>query len=139
MYFSACEMKTLVRPPSPMFSKVPRHILDFLKEQVPNIVPQSRSELEFSIVWILDELLPDLKTTDFKYIPQGPKGPSSPLLDPSSIVTPPTTKAQNYIENQRNPRTRHPQASHTYKKAKSTLMFSHVHPSKDGAPLICQI
>ena len=150
MYFSACEMKTLVRPPSPMFSKVPRHILDFLKEQVPNIVPQSRSELEFSAVWILDELLPDVKTTDFKYIPQGPKGPSSPLLDPSSIVTPPTTKAQNYIV-ARSMDTRdtseyaiHKQvtlngALRSYKKAKSMLMFSHIHPSKQGALLICQI
>ena len=150
LYFSACDVKTLVRPPSSMFSKVPRHILDFLKGQAPNIVPQSRSELEFSAVWILDELLPDLKTTDFKYIPQGPKGPSSPLLDPSSIVTPPTTKTQNYIvvrsmDTRDTPEhTIHKQvtlngALRSYKKAKSMLMFSHIRPSKHGALLICQI
>jgi len=133
-----------------MLSRVPHRILDFLNEQVPNIVPQSRSELEFSAVWLLVELLPDLKTTDFKYIPQGPKGPSSPLLDPSSIVSPSASKMQNYIvARSRDIRHTPEQVIHkeitlngvlrSHKNAKAMLMFSHVHPSEHGALMICHM
>lgn len=133
-----------------MLSRVPRYILDFLKEQIPNIAPQSRFELDFTAVWLLEEKFSDLKTKDFKYIPQGPKGPSSPLLDPSNIVSPSTTKVQNYIV-ARSIDTRHtPErviykeimvngALRSYKKAKAMLMFSHVHPSKQGARMICHL
>ena len=145
--FSACGMKTLIRPPSPMLSNIPRHILDFLEKQVPNIVPQSRSELEFSAVWLLDETFPDMKTGDFRYVPQGPKGPSSPLLEPSNIVSPPTSKMQNYIVARSMDPKHTPEkiihkqvtlngALRSYKKAKAMLMFSHVHPSMEGALLI---
>ena len=68
-----------------------------MKQQVPNVAPQSRGELEFTAVWLLDEELQDLKTTDFKYIPEGPKGPSTPLLGVNLIVSPTSEKTQNYI------------------------------------------
>ncbi len=131
-------------------SRIPYRLLDFLKQQVPNVFPQSRSELEFSAVWLLDETFPKVKNGDFKYIPPGPKGPSTPLLDPSNIFSPSSSKMQNYIvarsmDSRHTPDwTIHKQVTfnrvfNSYKKAKAMLMYSHLHPSKQGATQICNM
>ena len=99
-----------------------------MKQQVPNVAPQSRAELEFSAVWLLDEELKDVKTTDFKYIPEGPKGPSTPLLDVNLIASPTSAKTQNYIG-----------ALRSYKQAKAVLMYSRLHPTDQGVLQICHI
>ncbi|KAL9962774.1 hypothetical protein ACROYT_G031912 [Oculina patagonica] len=145
-----CGAKKPIRPSMSSVSRIPYRLLEFLKQQVSNVFPQSRSELEFSAVWLLDETFPKVKTGDFKYIPPGPKGPSTPLLDPSNIFSPSSSKMQNYIvarsiDSRHTPDwTIHKQVTfnrvfNSYKKAKAMLMYSHLHPSKQGATQICNM
>ncbi|XP_078383276.1 uncharacterized protein LOC144665870 [Oculina patagonica] len=146
----ACRVKKKFPPSMPSLSRIPYRLLEFLKEQVPNAVPQSRAELEFSAVWLLDETFPKVKTGDFKYIPAGPKGPSTPLLDPSNIFSPSSSKMQNYIvarsmDSRHTPEwVIHKQVTfnrifNSYKKAKAMLMYSRLHPSKQGATKVCNM
>jgi len=147
---ATCGEKKVVRPLSTFFSRVPYNLLEFLKRQVPNVAPQSRAELEFSALWLLDEELKDVKTTDFKYIPEGPKGPSTPLLDVNLIVSPTSEKTQNYIV-ARSMDARHPPefvihkqitlngALRSYKQGKAMLMYSRLYPTHQGVLQICHI
>ena len=91
-----------------------------------------------------------MKTTDFKYIPEGPKGPLTPLLDVNLIVSPISAKTQNYIvarsmEARQPPEfTIHKQitlngALRSYKQAKAVLMYSRLHPTDQGGLQICHI
>ncbi|XP_078368560.1 uncharacterized protein LOC144652419 [Oculina patagonica] len=145
-----CGVNKVIRPPSTFFSRVPHHLLEFLKHQVPNVAPQSRTELEFSAVWLFDEEFHNIKTTDFKYIPQGPKGPTTPLLDTNHIVSPTSAKMQNYIV-ARKMDTRHPPekiihkqvtlngALRSYKQAKSMLMYTRLRPTVEDHLKICHM
>ena len=146
---SACGAKKPIRPSMSSVTRIPYQLLEFLKQQVPNVVPQSRSELEFSAVWLLDETF-KVKTGDFKYIPPGPKGPSTPLLDPSNIFSPSSSKMQNYIvarsmDSRHTPEwVIHKQVTfnrifNSYKKAKAMLMYTRSHPSKQGATKVCNM
>ena len=149
-FFAACGEKKSFRPSMASSTRIPYRLLDFLKQQVPNVVPQSRSELEFSAVWLLDETFPKVKIGDFKYIPPGPKGPDTPLLDPSNIFSPSSSKMQNYIV-ARSMDSRHTpewfihkqvtfnRIFNSYKNAKAMLMYSRLHPSKQGATKVCNI
>lgn len=121
-----------------------------MKQRVPNVAPQSRGELEFSAVWLLDEELKDVKTTDFTYVPEGPKGPLTPLLDIDLTVSPASEKRQNYIV-ARSMDADHPPefiihkqitlngALRSYKQAKAMLMYSRLHPICHGVFEICHI
>ena len=143
-------MKRLIHPESTFSSKVPRNLVEFLKHQVPYMVPHSCSELEFSAAWLLDDIYHNVKHPDFKYIPEGPKGKSTPLLNPNHIVSPSSAKVQNYIV-ARPMDSRHPPESvihkqvtlhgalRNYKKAKAMLMYSRLHPTVQGAKQICHI
>ena len=113
----------MVRLLSTFFSRVPYNLLEFLKQQVPNVAPQSRAELEFSAAWLLDEELKDVKNTDFKYIPDGPKGQSTPLLDVNVIVSPTSERTQNYIV-ARSMDARHPRRnSSSTNRLHSTVLY----------------
>ncbi|KAJ7373979.1 hypothetical protein OS493_009307 [Desmophyllum pertusum] len=131
-------------------SRVPYRLLDFLKQQVPMIIPQGRSELEVSAAWLLDEIFPKVKTGDFKYMPPGPKGSMTPLLNPDNIVSPTSSKMQNYIVARAMDARHTPEwaihkqitfngALRNYKKAKAMLMYSRMHPTEQGAMKICHI
>ena len=143
-------MKKEIRPPSTFFSRVPYHLLEFLKHHVPKVAPQSRTELELSAVWLLDEEFRNVKTTDFKYVPQGPEGPNTPLLDINHIVSPTSAKTQNYIV-ARSMDTRHTPvrvihkqvtlngALRSYKQAKAMLMYSRLRPTEEEVLQICHL
>lgn len=129
---------------------VPYRLLEFLKQQVPNIVSQSRSELEFSAVWLIDETFPNVKSGEFKYMPPGPKGSSTPLLNPNNIFSPSSSKMQNYIvarsmDSRHTPEwVIHKQVTfnrifNSYKNAKAMLMYARLHPSKQGATKVCSM
>ncbi|KAJ7373975.1 hypothetical protein OS493_009303 [Desmophyllum pertusum] len=114
------------------------------------IIPQGRSELEVSAAWLLDEIFPKVKTGDFKYMPPGPKGSMTPLLDPDNLVSPTSSKMQNYIVARAMDARHTPEwaihkqitfngALRNYKKAKAMLMYSRMHPTEQGAMQICHI
>lgn len=91
-----------------------------------------------------------MKTTEFKYIPEGPRGQSTPLLDVNLIVSPTSAKTQNYIV-ARSIDARHPPeftihkqitlngALRSYKQAKAVLMYSRLDSTDQGVLQICHI
>ena len=103
----------------------------------------------FAAVWLLDKPFSDL-TPEFHYIPHGPKGKSTPLLNSSELFSPQTRQGQNYIV-AKPLDSEHPPgwlmykesmlhgALRSYKKTKAILMYAYFSPSSESASKICQL